>query len=73
MRIVGWGASVLIWAVAADGRPLLALFSVIVAAVVRYGYVVLFTAGRAVFWSAWFFAVAALVEVAWLVGSSALG
>ena len=70
VRIVGWGLSVLAWAVASDGRPLLALFSVVGAAAIRYAYVVLIATGRAVFWSAWFFAVAALCEVAWLVGSS---
>ena len=62
----------LAWAVASDGRPLLALLSVVVAATVRYAYVVLIAAGRAVFWSAWFFAVAACCELAWLAGTSAL-
>ncbi len=72
VRIAGWGLSVLVWAVASDGRPLLALVSVVAAAAIRCAYVVLIAAGRAVFWSAWFFAVAAGFEVVWLLGSAVL-
>ena len=65
-RILGWTLSVLAWAIASDGRPLVALLSIVAAAAIRYPYVVLIAAGRAVFWSAWFFAVAAVCELAWL-------
>ena len=72
MRIAGWALAVIAWAVASDGRPLLALFSVLAAAAIRCAYVVLVAAGRAVFWSPWFFAVAAICELAWLLGKSTL-
>jgi hypothetical protein len=71
MRILGWALSVFAWAAASDGRPLVALLSLVVAAVIRYAYVVLIAAGRAIFWSAWFFAVAAVCELAWLFVISA--
>jgi hypothetical protein len=72
-RIGGWALSVLAWAIASDGRPLLALLSLVAAAAIRCAYVVLIAAGRAVFWSAWFFAVAAVCELVWLLGSAAVG
>ena len=53
VRAVGWALSVLLWAIASDARPVLALLT-------RSGI------GRSVFWSPWFFAVAALCELAWL-------
>ena len=70
-RLAGWGASVLVWAVASDARPLLALLSVGAALVLRGVYVITMRwgRGRSVFWSPWFFAIAALCEVAWLLGS----
>ena|ERR1700722_643097 len=70
VRIAGWAGSVLCWAVASDARPLVAVLSVLAAAVVRGIYVVAgWGAGRSVFWSAWFFAVAAVCELVWLVVS----
>jgi len=72
VRFAGWAVSVLIWGAASDGRPLLALVTLLAAAAIRCAYVVLIAAGRAVFWSPWFFGVAALCELAWLVGTSAL-
>ena len=62
----------LIWAIASDGQPLLALLSVLAAAVIRTVHVVVigWGSGRNVFWSAWFFAIAALCEFAWLVFTS---
>jgi hypothetical protein len=50
-RFAGWALSVLIWAVASDGRPFLALVVLLGAAAIRRAYVVLIAAGRAVFWS----------------------
>jgi hypothetical protein len=58
---------VLLWAVASDARPLLALLSVLAAAAIRGVYVITTGPGRSVFWSPWFFAVAALGEVVWLI------
>jgi hypothetical protein len=56
------------WAVASDARPLLAVLSVGAAVVIRTVYVVTTSwgKGRSVFWSPWFFAVAAACELAWL-------
>jgi hypothetical protein len=70
LRVAGWSLSVLFWALASDGRLLLALASLLVAALIRCAYVVLIAAGRSVFWSPWFFAVAGVVEIAWLTGTS---
>jgi hypothetical protein len=67
-----WVVSVFAWAVASDGRPLLTLSSVAVAATLRFGYVVLVAPGRSVFWSAWFLAVAAFCEILWLMLTSTL-
>ena len=63
--------SVLVWAIASDARLLLALLSVLAAAVIRCVYVVTVNTGKArsVFWSPWFFAVAAACELAWLLGA----
>jgi hypothetical protein len=74
VRVAGWAVSVLCWALASDARPWVALLSVPAAALIRGSYVVTgWGAGRSVFWSAWFFAVAALCELAWLaVGSKLL-
>ena len=60
----------LVWAVASDARPVLALLSVASAFVIRAVYVITMEwgRGRSVFWSPWFFAVAALCEVGWLLG-----
>jgi len=68
-RAVGWGLAVLAWAAASDARPLLALLSLLAAATLRCVYVVTSSSGtgRSTFWSAWFFAVAAAAELAWLV------
>jgi hypothetical protein len=63
---------VVLWAVASDARPLLALLSVLTAAAIRGVYVITTGAGRSVFWSPWFFAVAAVCELVWLIGSSHL-
>lgn len=67
-RVLGWTVSVLVWVIASDARPLLALLSVLAAAVIRGTYVITmgFELGRSVFWSSWFFVVAALCELAWL-------
>jgi hypothetical protein len=72
LRRLGWLLALVVWAVASDGRPLLALLSVVAAVVIRTVYVVMASwgKGRSVFWSSWFFAVAALCEIVWLaVGS----
>jgi hypothetical protein len=71
-RISGWALSILLWAVASDARPLVALLSLLAAASIRCVYVVLISwgKGRSVFWSAWFFTVAAGCELAWLIGSA---
>jgi Na+/glutamate symporter len=68
-RLLGWLVSIALWAVASDARPLLALLSVAAAVVIRCVYVVTtrLGTGRSVFWSSWFFAVAAACEVAWLI------
>lgn len=60
------------WAVATDGRPLLAALSVAAAVVIRTVYVVAtrWGKGRSVFWSPWFFAVAAVCEIVWLAITS---
>jgi hypothetical protein len=61
---------VLVWALASEARPVLALLSVASAVVIRAVYVITMSwgRGRSVFWSPWFFAVAALCEVGWLLG-----
>jgi len=73
VRAVGWVLSVLFWALASDARPLLALFSVLAAVAIRTVYVAItpWGTGRSLFYSAWFFAVAGLCELAWLIGRSA--
>jgi hypothetical protein len=73
VRGLGWGFSVLVWAVASDARPVLALLSVLSAVVIRAVYVITMSwgRGRSVLRSPWFFMVAALCEVAWLLGRSA--
>jgi hypothetical protein len=72
IRGLGWGLSVLVWAVVSDARPALALLSLASAVVIRAVYVITMRwgRGRSVFWSPWFFAVAALCEAAWLLGRS---
>ena len=57
------------WAIASDARPLLALLSLVAAWLIRVAYVVTTRLGngRAVVWSAWFFAIAAICELAWLL------
>ena len=69
VRLLGLTLAVAAWAVASDARPLLALLSVVAAAVIRGVYVITtgWGKGRSVFASSWFFAVAALCEIAWLV------
>ena len=69
VRGVGWALSVLLWAIASDARPVLALLSLLTAATIRGVYVIMTKAGigRSVFWSPWFFAVAALCELVWLI------
>lgn len=68
VRLVGSALAVIAWAIASDTRPLLALFSLLAAVAIRSIYVILTRWGRgqSVFWSAWFFAVAALCELVWL-------
>jgi hypothetical protein len=69
-RHAGWLLAVLAWAIASDARVVLAVVAVVIASVV-VGAVVITTGygkGRAVFWSPWLFATAALGEVVWLVG-----
>jgi len=68
-RLLGWLLSVGLWVIASDGRPLLALLSFGAAVVIRCVYVVTtrLGTGRSVFWSSWFFVVAAACEVAWLI------
>ena len=67
-RFLGWALGVIAWAIASDARPLLALLSLVAAAVIRGVYVITtrWGTGRSVFASAWFFAVAALCELVWL-------
>jgi hypothetical protein len=68
VRGVGWALSALLWAAASDARPVLALLSLLAALTIRCVYVVMTRVGigRSVFWSPWFFAVAALCELVWL-------
>jgi hypothetical protein len=72
IRAIGWGLSVIVWAIASDARPLLAVLSLLSAAALRGVYVVTTRSGprRYVIWSPWFFAVAALCELAWLIWRS---
>jgi hypothetical protein len=67
-RLLGWALAFVAWAVASDARPLLALLSVVAAAAIRGVYVITtrWGKGRSGFASSWFFAVAALCEIAWL-------
>ena len=69
VRVLGWSLSVLVWAIASDARPVLAGLSVLAAVIIRGAYVIATSQGkgRFVFWSAWFFAVAALCEIIWRV------
>jgi hypothetical protein len=71
-RLLGWVVSVALWVIASDGRPVLALLSVLAAVVIRCIYVVMtgWGTGRSTFWSSWFFAVAAGCEVIWLIAGS---
>ena len=71
-RAAAWSVSVVFWAIASDARPLLALLSLIAAWLIRVAYVVTTRSGngRAVLWSAWFFAIAAICELAWLLERS---
>ena len=57
------------WAIASDARPLLALLSLLAAWLIRVAYVLATRLGhgRAVLWSAWFFVIAAICELAWLL------
>jgi hypothetical protein len=68
-RVLGWTVSVLLWAIASDARPVLAILSVFAAVVIRGLYVIgtSWGRGRFVFRSPWFFAVAALCELIWRV------
>ena len=68
MRRLGWVLALGVWAAASDARPWLALLSMLAALILRTGYVTATSwgKGRSVFWSPWFFAVAALCEVVWL-------
>ena len=72
VRGVGWGLSVVLWAVASDARPLLALLSMLPALAIRGAYIIVSSSGpdRSAFWSPWFFAVAALCELVWLFALS---
>jgi hypothetical protein len=73
LRLLGWALGVLLWAVASDARPLVALLSLLAALVLRGGYVIVgWGKGRSIFWSPWFFAVAAVCEVAWLIADGRL-
>jgi hypothetical protein len=67
-RRLGWVLALITWAVASGARPILAVLSVVAAVVIRTVYVVTTSwgKGRSVFWSSWFFAVAAVCEIAWL-------
>ena len=69
VRVLGWALSVVLWAIASDARPVLAVLSVLAAVVIRGVYVIgtSWGKGRFVFWSPWFFAVAALCELVWRV------
>lgn len=71
VRFLGWALAVVAWAIASDARPLLALLSVVAAAAIRGVYVIMTSwgKGRSVFASAWFFAVAALCEIVWLLAN----
>ena len=68
-RIGGWLLSIILWAAASDARPLLAGLSLVAALGVRAVYVTVigWGRGRSTFWSAWFFAVAAVCELGWLI------
>ena len=68
VRLLGWALAVVAWAIASEARPLLAVLSVVAAAVIRGVYVITtgWGKGRSVFGSSWFFAVAALCEIVWL-------
>jgi hypothetical protein len=68
VRRLGWALALVVWAVASDARPWLALLSVLAALVMRSVYVTATSwgKGRSVFWSSWFFAVAAFCEIVWL-------
>jgi hypothetical protein len=67
VRLLGWALAVVAWAIASEARPLLAVLSVVAAAVIRGVYVITtgWGKGRSVFGSSWFFAVAALCEIVW--------
>jgi hypothetical protein len=69
MRRLGGALALVGWAIASEARPWLALLSVIAAVVMRTVYVTATSwgKGRSVFWSPWFFAVAAACELVWLV------
>lgn len=71
VRFLGFALGVLAWAIASDARPLLALLSLVAAALIRGVYVITtrWGTGRSVFASAWFFAVAALCELVWLAAT----
>ena len=71
-RALGWAVSLIAWAIASDGHPLLALVSVLAAVAVRTIYLMAAGGGKArsVIVSPWFFAVAATCELLWLAGSS---
>jgi Na+/melibiose symporter-like transporter len=72
VRSLGWVLGVIAWLLATDARPWLALFSLLAAVVIRAIYVITtpWGRGRSVFWSAWFFVVAAACELVWLAWSS---
>jgi hypothetical protein len=64
---------VVVWAVASDARPLLAGLSLLAAVGIRGVYVIGgLGRGRSIFWSAWFFVVAAVCELLWLVSHRSL-
>lgn len=69
LRILGWLLGVALWVIASDGRPLVAGLSVLAALVIRAVVVFVVRGGQSfsVFWSAWFFAVAAACELGWFV------
>jgi hypothetical protein len=68
VRLGGWALAVVLWGVASDARPLLAVLSLLAAMALRGAYVITgLGKGRSIFWSSWFFAVAALCEIVWLV------
>ena len=72
LRIGGWLVGVAVWALASDGRVLVAALSVVAALVIRGFFVIVLRGGQSfgVFWSAWFFAVAAACELAWFAARS---